>query len=157
MSYASIRFIKNPNVDEFVAVNGKTYKIGLGKVIRIPEINAQIFIKNGLAIPVNSKLNHAPSSKSKIEGKKLFGGEIKLSKEKNKVKNVGGKRYLAGYIDLGILGKQEMYLFKNENKQSKNSPSFRAIVKDGDGWKEVGVFWIREMRAKDEADAVMEG
>lgn len=92
-----------------------------------------------------------------MEGKKLFGGEIKLSKEKNKVKNVVGKKYLAGYIDLGIFGKREVCLFKNENKQSKNSPSFRAMIRDENGWKEVGAFWIREMKAKDEADAIMEG
>ncbi len=58
------------------------------------------------------------------------------------------KRYLAGYIDLGILGRREAFLFRNEKREKDNQPAFRLMIKDGDGWKEVGAFWVRELKEK---------
>ena len=58
----------------------------------------------------------------------------------------GSKKYLAGYLDFGVLGRREAYLFKNERREKENHPAFRLVVKDGDQWKEVGAFWIRESK-----------
>ncbi len=60
------------------------------------------------------------------------------------------KKYLAGYVDFGILGKKEAYIFKNEKKEKDSQPAFRLIIREGDNWKEVGVFWIREVKQKEE-------
>jgi len=60
------------------------------------------------------------------------------------------KKYLAGYLDFGVLGRREAYLFKNEKKEKENQPSFRLVIKEGDNWKEVGAFWIRESKPKEE-------
>ena len=59
-----------------------------------------------------------------------------------------GRKYLAGYIDLGILGKRDAYLFKNNKREKESQPAFRLVIKDGDNWKEVGAFWVRELKEK---------
>lgn len=58
------------------------------------------------------------------------------------------RKYLAGYIDFGVLGKKEAYLFKNDRREKDNQPAFRLVIREGDSWKEVGVFWIREVKDK---------
>jgi len=58
------------------------------------------------------------------------------------------RKYLAGYIDFGVLGKKEAYLFKNDRREKDNQPAFRLVIREGDSWKEVGVFWIREVKGK---------
>jgi len=68
--------------------------------------------------------------------------------KKEKKKN--GQKYLAGYVDFGVLGKREAYLFKNDKREMENQPAFRLMIKEGEGWKEVGVFWVRERRPKGE-------
>ena len=70
-----------------------------------------------------------------------------MAKKKN-----GPKKYLAGYVDFGVLGKREAYLFKNEKKEKENQPAFRLMIKEGEQWKEVGVFWVRESRPKEEPE-----
>jgi len=68
------------------------------------------------------------------------------------------KKYLAGYIDLGVLGKREAYLFKNEKREKNTQPAFRLCIKEGDSWKEVGAFWVRETKPKEEViDLIEEG
>lgn len=67
-----------------------------------------------------------------------------------KEKKKNGRKYLAGYVDLGVLGKREAYLFKNDKREKENQPAFRLMIKEGEGWKEVGVFWVRERRPKEE-------
>ncbi len=57
-------------------------------------------------------------------------------KLKGKGGSKGGPKYLAGYIDLGILGRKEVYLFKNERREKDNQPAFRLVIKEGDSWKE---------------------
>jgi len=64
-------------------------------------------------------------------------------------KSNGSRKYLAGYVDLGILGRKEAYLFKNEKREKDSQPAFRLMIKEGDAWKEVGVFWVRETRQKE--------
>ncbi len=63
-------------------------------------------------------------------------------------KKGNGRKYLAGYVDFGVLGRREVYLFKNERREKDTQPAFRLMVKEGEGWKEVGVFWLREVKEK---------
>ncbi|ADC66180.1 conserved hypothetical protein [Ferroglobus placidus DSM 10642] len=66
-----------------------------------------------------------------------------------------GKKFLAGYLDFGVLGEREAFLFKNEKKSSKSQPDFRLVIREGDGWKEVGAFWVRESKPKvEEAEEI---
>ena len=69
-----------------------------------------------------------------------------MSKGKSEKKE--GKKYLAGFVDFGILGKKEAYLFKNEKREKKEQPAFRLVIKEGEQWKEVGAFWVRESKPK---------
>jgi len=71
-----------------------------------------------------------------------------------KGKKNGSKKYLAGYIDLGVLGKREAYLFKNDKREKKEQPAYRLVIKEGDQWKEVGVFWVRESKPKVEEEEI---
>jgi len=70
--------------------------------------------------------------------------------ERKKRKGEKVRKYLAGYIDLGFLGKREAFLFKNDKKEKDNQPAFRLMVREGDAWKEAGAFWIREVKPKEE-------
>lgn len=153
--YTTIKFVKNPvknpDYDEIKGVDGKVYKIGLGKVATLPEPNAQVFVKRGVAVPVDISLNSNSGHVPSIEKEKNSGGELKVEiKSKS-------QKYLAGYIDMGIFGKKEVYLFKNRNKGADNVPAFRAMVKENGDWKEIGAFWVREKKSKNEADEIMEG
>jgi uncharacterized protein (DUF736 family) len=66
-------------------------------------------------------------------------------------KKENGKKYLAGEIDLGILGRKQAYLFKNTNREKdSNQPHYRLVIREGENWKEVGAFWIRESKVKEE-------
>jgi uncharacterized protein (DUF736 family) len=56
------------------------------------------------------------------------------------------KKYLSGYVDFGILGKKPAYLFKNEKREKENQPAYRLMIKDGDSWVEVGVFWVKKAK-----------
>lgn len=65
------------------------------------------------------------------------------------------KRYLSGYIDLGILGKKEIYIFKNEDRQEEKQPDFRIFIKE-DSWIEVGALWVKEFKSeKNKADEIL--
>ncbi len=66
------------------------------------------------------------------------------------------KKYLSGFIDLGILGKREAYLFKNEKREKESQPAFRLVIKEGDSWKEVGVFWVREVKQREPEEEVID-
>jgi len=66
------------------------------------------------------------------------------------------KKFLSGWIDFGILGKREAYIFKNEKKEKENQPSFRLMVREGDSWKEVGVFWVRETKQRDPEEEIID-
>lgn len=61
-------------------------------------------------------------------------------------------KYLAGYIDLGILGRKEAYLFKNDRKEKETQPAFRLVIKENGGWKEVGAFWVKERKEAKKED-----
>ena len=67
-------------------------------------------------------------------------------------KRNGNRKYLAGYVDFGVLGKREAYLFKNEKREKENQPAFRLMIREGDSWKEVGVFWVRERKEQKEEE-----
>ena len=67
-------------------------------------------------------------------------------------KRKNGQKYLAGHVDFGILGKREAYLFKNEKREKENQPAFRLMIREGDSWKEVGVFWVRERKEREEPE-----
>ncbi len=76
------------------------------------------------------------------------GGDMVVEEKKR-----DGKKYLAGEIDLGILGKKQAYLFKNTNRdKDSNQPHYRLVIKEGDAWKEVGAFWIRESKPKEDTE-----
>ncbi len=66
-----------------------------------------------------------------------------------KGKKNGPKKYLAGVMDFGILGKREAYLFKNEKREKKEQPAYRLVIREGESWKEVGAFWVRESKTKE--------
>lgn len=66
------------------------------------------------------------------------------------------RKFLSGYVDFGILGKREAYIFKNEKREKESQPSFRLMVKEGDNWKEVGVFWVREIKQKEPEEEVFD-
>ena len=66
------------------------------------------------------------------------------------------KKYLAGYLDFGVLGRKEAYLFKNEKKEKETQPAFRLVIKEENGWKEVGAFWIKEKQDKPKEKEVLE-
>ena len=68
--------------------------------------------------------------------------------KKEKKKN--GQKYLAGYVDFGVLGRKEAFLFKNEKREKDTQPAFRLMIRENDSWKEVGVFWVRESKPKEE-------
>lgn len=74
--------------------------------------------------------------------------EVMSLGKKSKKKKV----YLAGEIDLGILGKRPAYLFENENREKSTHPVLKMVIKDGDEWKQVGAFWVREVKQKEEVD-----
>jgi len=61
------------------------------------------------------------------------------------------RKFLSGEIDLGILGKKQACLFRNDNKTKDNHPAFLLMIKDGESWREVGAFWIKKIKPK-EAD-----
>jgi len=67
-------------------------------------------------------------------------------------KRKNGQKYLAGYVDFGVLGRKEAYLFRNEKREKKSQPAFRLMIKEGDSWKEVGVFWVRERKEQEEPE-----
>jgi len=68
-------------------------------------------------------------------------------------KGGNGKKYLAGEVDFGILGKMQAYLFKNEKRdKNSNQPYYRLVIKEGDSWREVGAFWVKEVKQRDERD-----
>ena len=66
------------------------------------------------------------------------------------------EKYLAGYLDFGVLGKKEAYLFKNEKKEKKTQPAFKLVIKEGDRWKEAGVFWVKERKEKQQKEEDLE-
>ena len=75
---------------------------------------------------------------------------IKLGKKGN-----GAKKYLAGEVDFGILGKKQAYLFRNEKRdKNSNQPHYRLLIKEGDGWREVGCFWVRESKPKETEEEI---
>jgi len=76
-----------------------------------------------------------------------------LGKEKKKQ---NGRKYLAGYVDFGVLGKREAYLFKNDKREKNSQPAFRLMIKEGESWKEVGVFWVRESKPKEPEEEVFD-
>ncbi len=57
-----------------------------------------------------------------------------------------GKKFLGGYIDFGLLGRKEIFAFKNEKREKSSQPAFRLFVKDRDQWKECGALWVRETK-----------
>ena len=63
-----------------------------------------------------------------------------------KMKEDGRKKrkYLAGYLDFGALGRRDAFLFKNDNRKSANHPAFRLFVKESGEWREIGAFWVKE-------------
>ena len=67
-------------------------------------------------------------------------------------KKGNGRKYLAGVVDFGILGKKEAYLFKNDKREKKEQPAYRLVIKEGDAWKEVGAFWVRESKPREEVE-----
>ncbi len=69
---------------------------------------------------------------------------------------MAGKKYLSGFIDLGILGRKEAYLFKNEKREKNNQPAFRLVIKENGTWKEVGVFWVRELKQKEPEEEIID-
>jgi len=69
---------------------------------------------------------------------------------------MAGKKYLSGFVDFGILGRKEAYLFKNEKREKENQPAFRLVIKDGDSWKEVGVFWVRESKPREPEEEIID-
>lgn len=71
-------------------------------------------------------------------------------------KKGNGRKYLAGVVDLGILGRREAYLFKNEKREKDTQPAFRLVIKEGDSWKEVGAFWVREVKQKEPEEEIMD-
>ncbi|MBE8540394.1 DUF736 family protein [Geoglobus acetivorans] len=66
------------------------------------------------------------------------------------------KKYLSGYVDFGILGKREAYIFKNEKKEKDSQPAFRLVIRDNGTWKEVGVFWVRESKPKEPEEEIID-
>ncbi|AIY90417.1 DUF736 family protein [Geoglobus acetivorans] len=71
-------------------------------------------------------------------------------------KQNAGKKYLAGMVDFGILGRREAYLFKNEKREKDTQPAFRLVIREGDTWKEVGAFWVREVKQKEPEEEVFD-
>jgi uncharacterized protein (DUF736 family) len=71
---------------------------------------------------------------------------------REKMKDKKAKKYLVGYLDLGVLGEREAFLFKNDRKEKDNQPAFRLVIKEGEAWKKVGAFWVREVRQKVEEE-----
>jgi uncharacterized protein (DUF736 family) len=70
-------------------------------------------------------------------------------------KKEDGRKYLAGEIDLGILGKRQAYLFKNEKRdKNSNQPHYRLVIKEEDSWKEVGAFWIKEKKEEKDENGI---
>jgi len=64
------------------------------------------------------------------------------------------RKYLAGYIDFGILGKREVFVFRNDRRENNKQPAFRLMIREGDSWKEVGAFWVREANSREDVDEV---
>ena len=57
-------------------------------------------------------------------------------------------KYLSGYVDLGVLGKRDIYVFKND-KREKNQPHYRVYIKENGKngkWIEVGALWLKERK-----------
>jgi uncharacterized protein (DUF736 family) len=90
---------------------------------------------------------------AEIQFKTLYDWWRDRMKEK-KDRKEKGKKYLAGYLDFGILGKKEAFLFKNDRKEKDNQPAFRLVIKEGENWKEVGAFWVREIKPKEEEEVI---
>ncbi len=42
-------------------------------------------------------------------------------------KKGNGRKYLAGYVDFGVLGRKEAFLFKNEKREKDTQPAFRLL------------------------------
>ena len=57
IEYVKIRIIKTPNVQEFIGIDGRFYKIKEGEILEIPKENAEPFLRNGYAIVYREKSN----------------------------------------------------------------------------------------------------
>jgi len=77
------------------------------------------------------------------------GGKAKKEKK-------NGRKYLAGYVDFGVLGRKEAFLFKNEKREKDTQPAFRLMIRENDSWKEVGVFWVRESKSKEPEEEIID-
>ena len=74
-------------------------------------------------------------------------------KERKKRRKENTRKFLSGEIDFGILGKRQACLFRNDNKTKDNHPAFLLMIKDGESWREVGAFWVKELRPREEEEA----
>jgi len=72
--------------------------------------------------------------------------KMKEKEKRNEKEKV--RKFLSGEIDFGVLGKRQACLFRNDKKEKDNQPAFRLMVKEGENWKEVGAFWIRETKPR---------
>lgn len=63
-----------------------------------------------------------------------------------------GEKYLAGDIDLGLIGKQRVLVLPNENKEKSKQPDHYVYVKKDDGLDRVGAMWINTKREAEEVE-----
>ncbi len=53
MRYRTIRITGFLETDKIMGVDGRVYRVGYGMVVTLPELNAEVFLKRGVADPVD--------------------------------------------------------------------------------------------------------
>ena len=53
MEYKTIRITGFLEADRIMGVDGRIYRVGYGMIVTLPELNADVFLKRGVAEPVD--------------------------------------------------------------------------------------------------------
>ena len=53
MKYKTIRITGFLEADKILGVDGRVYRVGYGMIVTLPKLNADVFLKRGVAEPVD--------------------------------------------------------------------------------------------------------
>lgn len=68
-----------------------------------------------------------------------------------------GDKYLRGNFDLGALGRQNITILPNENKEKKKQPDHYVYIQDEDRLKRCGALWINKKKQSKEVEVEQTG
>ena len=62
-----------------------------------------------------------------------------------------GDKYLRGNLDIGALGKKNIIVLPNEDKEG-NQPDHYVYIQDSDNLKRVGALWINKKKRQEDIE-----